>query len=349
MAIHADYPRLKVEIIVGDEVLKEYGDDKSTPEPNTVERYVEAQAGTDFRISFSFSSFIPDDRDVRLDLFTDDNIVGMLIVKKSLLDKGCCKTVAATLRCADGKYVKQTLRFSHLHIEDSSAVSFSESSVTNLGEIAVKLKFGKSAKFPTEERPEWMLKEPTKSVTSSEGALKGEAKSLQLGLGHKRAAGSRSFYGFTPDTKEHFAVFRFRYRTRDLEALHIIPREEAPAPLLSEEPSAESAQTHSLRPKQVLADKPVSRHQQSSSPPVDNDAGDLTRTELIALIKHYRGNDHGLANQSTKRLQLLLKFYEDQDVHGTPTKPESSLQRKRDKQGNEESTEHSGVRKRSKP
>lgn len=64
----------------------------------------------------------------------------------------------------------------------------------------------------------------------------------------------------------------------------------------------------------MLAYKPISRHQQRSSPPVDNDAGDLTRRELIALIKHYRGNDRGLANQSIIRLQLLLKFYEVSDT-----------------------------------
>lgn len=120
MAIHADYPGLKMEIIFGDEVLKEYEDDEGIPEPNTVERsvesYVEAQASTDFGIRFSFSSSFPDDRDVRLDLFTDDDIVDTQVARKKELYKGYSHTVAAISRYLDGDFVKQRLRFRDLNI-----------------------------------------------------------------------------------------------------------------------------------------------------------------------------------------------------------------------------------------
>lgn len=36
----------------------------------------------------------------------------------------------------------------------------------------------------------------------------------------------------------------------------------------------------------------------------------LSRKEMIGLIGQYRGKDDGLVKFSTKRLQMLLKFYE---------------------------------------
>lgn len=65
----------------------------------------------------------------------------------------------------------------------------------------------------------------------------------------------------------------------------------------------------------------------------------LSRQELIGLIKQYRGKNDALTDYSTKRLQMLLKFYEvsvammsasaadgihDQDTESTPVKPETA-------------------------
>lgn len=66
-------------------------------------------------------------------------------------------------------------------VGDSDAVSFSKISVTNLGVIAVKLRFGECARSRSGGLPGWVLKDPTTPTTYSEVVLKGEAKSLQLG------------------------------------------------------------------------------------------------------------------------------------------------------------------------
>lgn len=92
--------------------------------------------------------------------------------------------------------------------------------------------------------------------------------------------------------------------------MHIVPRVQPPTPAQFSEPLAEFAHPCSTGANSPIQNTPTSGHQQTPDLLVDENTGDLTQAELIRLIKHYRGNDHGLANQSLQRLKLLLKFYE---------------------------------------
>ncbi|KAF2127284.1 hypothetical protein P153DRAFT_358892 [Dothidotthia symphoricarpi CBS 119687] len=61
------------------------------------------------------------------------------------------------------------------------------------------------------------------------------------------------------------------------------------------------------------------------APPIHNDQDGLTDEDVIALIKHHRGNGHGLAGQSRKRLLVLLKYYEEKDIDNISVKHEHAI------------------------
>ncbi|KAF1926053.1 uncharacterized protein M421DRAFT_7279 [Didymella exigua CBS 183.55] len=90
--------------------------------------------------------------------------------------------------------------------------------------------------------------------------------------------------------------------------------------------------------------------QQSSVFVISTSADGLTREEMIGLIKQYHGNDDGLASYSTKHLQMLLKFYEDQDTETASCKIKSVFTGHNDgrfKRGREDGAYVTGGRKRS--
>jgi len=62
------------------------------------------------------------------------------------------------------------------------------------------------------------------------------------------------------------------------------------------------------RPKTVSSTPTPSQQDSGQSILTEHDG--LRDSEIIALIKHYRGDNKGLAGQSRKRLLLLLKHYE---------------------------------------
>jgi hypothetical protein len=66
MAIHTDYPGLKVEIVVNGQPLPEYDDETNTPDSNVVTKYVEAESGAEFSINYSFDKTFPTSHDVNV-------------------------------------------------------------------------------------------------------------------------------------------------------------------------------------------------------------------------------------------------------------------------------------------
>jgi len=63
-------------------------------------------------------------------------------------------------------------------------------------------------------------------------------------------------------------------------------------------------------PQPKTASSTPTPSQQDSGQPTSTEHDGLRDSEIIALIKHYRGDNKGLAGQSRKRLLLLLKHYE---------------------------------------
>jgi hypothetical protein len=63
-------------------------------------------------------------------------------------------------------------------------------------------------------------------------------------------------------------------------------------------------------PRQKTGSTTTALSQPESVSPTLNEHDGLTDEDIIALIKHYRGNDKGLADQNQKRLLVLLNHYE---------------------------------------
>jgi hypothetical protein len=60
MAIHTDYPGLKVEIVVNGQPLPEHDPETNTADSNVVTKYVEAESGAEFSVnSASMRHFQP--------------------------------------------------------------------------------------------------------------------------------------------------------------------------------------------------------------------------------------------------------------------------------------------------
>ncbi|KAI4610888.1 hypothetical protein J4E80_007917 [Alternaria sp. BMP 0032] len=101
-------------------------------------------------------------------------------------------------------------------------------------------------------------------------------------------------------------------------ALEFIKKEETPEPvpnLLSKTvspsatPQSKAASTTPAPPESVS--------------PTPNEHDGLTDEDITVLIKHYRGNDRGLAGQNRKHLLLLLKHYVNKDNESVPVKQEA--------------------------
>jgi len=109
-------------------------------------------------------------------------------------------------------------------------------------------------------------------------------------------------------------MYRTYTATAALEALGIIPH--SPIPSLDPQPgpikrerSPETAPA-AAAPRPKTASTTPAHPQQNLAQRTVNEHGGLRDSEIIALIKHYRGDNKGLAGQSRKRLLLLLKHYE---------------------------------------
>ncbi|KAI4960143.1 hypothetical protein J4E86_001763 [Alternaria arbusti] len=120
-----------------------------------------------------------------------------------------------------------------------------------------------------------------------------------------------------------------------LKSLGIVPRSPSPSPipepaLIKKEASPEPTPNNvpnilspSATPRPKSASATPAPPQPKFISPTPNEHDGLTDEDIIALIKHYRGNDKGLTGQNRKRLLVLLKHYEDKDNEQVPTKQEA--------------------------
>lgn len=131
MAIHNNYPGLKVEIVVGGKALKEHEERKIMLRPNTVERYIEAEAGTEFAIKYSFDQSFSHDKDVSMTVFADGRIVKKPIHSETKLSSGLSETIGEAVRYFNGRWQQQTLRFSELSISNGPGRRYLDVTTTN--------------------------------------------------------------------------------------------------------------------------------------------------------------------------------------------------------------------------
>jgi hypothetical protein len=87
----------------------------------------------------------------------------------------------------------------------------------------------------------------------------------------------------------------------------LVKKEETPEPSPKIVPKVVS--TFATPQPKTGSTTPTLPQPESLSPSLNEHDG-LTDEDIIALIKHYRGNGKGLANQNRKHLLVLLKHYE---------------------------------------
>jgi hypothetical protein len=119
MAIHKDYPGLKVEIVVNDKALPEYEDPDIECKPNEVVRYVEAEAGAEFAIRYNYDKTLLKDHDLGEDAYVDGQPIQKNFTKKGTLVKSSPIYICTVERELDGCYTEQTLHFGELATSES--------------------------------------------------------------------------------------------------------------------------------------------------------------------------------------------------------------------------------------
>ena len=114
MAIHKDYPGLKVEIVVNDTALPEHEDPELECRSNEVIRYVEAEAGAEFAIRCHFDETFPRDRDVSEDIYIDGQVIVKQFEKKADIGLNSPYHIRDLERRVRGRYMKQSFCFGEL-------------------------------------------------------------------------------------------------------------------------------------------------------------------------------------------------------------------------------------------
>lgn len=118
MAIHKDYPGLKVEIVVNDKALPEHEDPDLESEPNEVITYVEAEAGAEFAIRIYYDQTFRWDQDVGEDAWVDGQVIKKQYSSKKLLGRESTKYLRGAERVIAGQATEQTLCFGELKISE---------------------------------------------------------------------------------------------------------------------------------------------------------------------------------------------------------------------------------------
>ncbi|KAH6875376.1 hypothetical protein BKA58DRAFT_399584 [Alternaria rosae] len=336
MAIHADYPGLTVEIFVDGKPLEEYEpEEKEENEPKTTTRYIECRSGAQFAIKTNFRSpFAP--MNISICVRLDGARAGSVFAQKHAMLQELY-TQSSTKWKEGGKWRASKFLFSDLSIvEDNSAISSEENPETlgSIGMITVMLiPVLRWKKRAIPRAREQHLRE---IGAISEEAIKGDSRSHMIRLAPKKTVAPPREWK-TWKAEQPLVTFQFKYRsTTALKSLGMIPRSPSPPPipepeLIKKEESPEPTQNiapnvvspaATLRPKTASV-TPTLRQPKSGSPSLNEHDG-LTDEDIIALIKHYRGNDKGLAGQNRKHLLVLLKHYVDKDNESVRIKQEAT-------------------------
>ncbi|KAF2035319.1 hypothetical protein EK21DRAFT_106860 [Setomelanomma holmii] len=330
-----------------------YNNDKSAINLTTVTKCVEAAAGSEFAIMYSFDDTFPDTKDLRASCYLDGSVVRRSIIRRSIFGGHKEYDITALPTKVWGQWRLRNFQFQDLSIveEDGPGVDYEVTETPdNLGTIKLEFDFALSEVF---------------DVT-----LKGDAQSLRLGLGSERNTKKLPTGKFEKANGGPFATFIFKYRSRaDLQALHILPRELSPAPIekvkaslgspllpeeqedveVQDEPadqpvsgsagcqqtanSAQSAQSSSSIPPPHALEAFLAPNirgsslasllsTQISNPDVrlqpsiastQPEPTGLTKTDLPILIKHYRGTSEGSRKSIRERSGYLACINEDKN------------------------------------
>ncbi|KAJ4986461.1 hypothetical protein SVAN01_08023 [Stagonosporopsis vannaccii] len=317
MAVHEDYPGLKVEVVVDDKPLHEYDKaEKFTHNGSHVIRYVEALAGTEFAITLEFDKPLRRDRGMVCRVLADGNSIASPIIDTNFRKWPYKRCVSSVTRFEGSQITANKLCFGHFEVVDGvdglSAVDCLHRT-RSLGQIEMSVVFAHFTQAVNTVRKPRNLPE---LGPVPESALKGDVRSLVSMLSKPKRA----------ENKEIFAVLKFKYRSRaNLQALHVLPSVpkttlSAPGALRRFLLTPESVDSLARKVQPSLPFRRPSTFMTTPTLPLRRPAstfedcnGGLTEEDLIALISHYRGTSEGLANQGRARLQVLLKHYKKKD------------------------------------
>jgi hypothetical protein len=71
MAIHPAHPGITVQIMVNGQPLPEFDDTEAVQEPSVMSKYIEAQAGSEFEITSTFTDPSPEKKDTNIKYYKD--------------------------------------------------------------------------------------------------------------------------------------------------------------------------------------------------------------------------------------------------------------------------------------
>jgi hypothetical protein len=108
MAILPAHPGLTVQVVVDDQPLPEYDDDEASQDVGSVTKYIQACAGSESKIQYSFDKTFPRNKDVRISCSIDGSIARKPTRRKFELGKGNIFSIDGT-REKDGKNWKMRM------------------------------------------------------------------------------------------------------------------------------------------------------------------------------------------------------------------------------------------------
>ncbi|KAL1797354.1 hypothetical protein ACET3X_003960 [Alternaria dauci] len=350
MAIHNDYPGPTVQIISDGKPLDEYvyeeEEEEEEEEAKTTTRYIECQSHTEFAIETIFKPpFSPLDLaiQVRLD---GVKVSGVVAHKEEMLNK--TYTQSATKWKEGGKWQASKFVFSDLCVVQEESETLTEENLdalSHVGTISVALIPITSIRRDTKSKCK--KKELRALGMISEDAMKGDVRSQVIGLAPALATKAPRLFSIKK-AAEPLVTFKFKYRSISaLKSLGIVPR--SPSPCQDTRPElVKKTSTPELSPKFCPDDAsptvtpaadtasvaPVLL-QQNSTPTDKPERSNLTKRDMLILIKHYRGSSDGLEGLTEKDLAILLSSYRGDRLDDTPIKkepvpPESRVRIKRD-------------------
>jgi hypothetical protein len=89
MAIHPAHPGITVQIMVNGQPLPEFDDTEAVQEPSVMSKYIEAQAGSEFEITSTFTDPSPEKKDTNIKYYKEMVNVG----KNEHFDSKTCRLV----------------------------------------------------------------------------------------------------------------------------------------------------------------------------------------------------------------------------------------------------------------
>lgn len=115
MAIHPDFPGLKVEIVVQKKALQEHDDLDVCVDPMTTTRYLEAPSGAAFGMQYTFLEYFPVDRAVSMSMFVDGMRMQVLTSRAEKLRAVTTRLAHEHKTVLDGVWGAQKMHFSDLN------------------------------------------------------------------------------------------------------------------------------------------------------------------------------------------------------------------------------------------